>query len=200
MANPVDSSATEYKDLVKEFDSKNDEYDQAKYVALLIDVVGSNKQLNGVSQEFKAEFKLSLMRFAKTTDAWIFASGVDSGVAKLVGDAVAEDEDCENVTTFGFIPFTNEDDYLHARRKLNPNFTHFVFINKSMWLGVDGGGFRSRFQRALVQYFNPSPMISLVVGGDLETLKTILLTLENNIPVILMAVFCSFHITISQKK
>jgi hypothetical protein len=71
---------------------------------LILSVVGGSANKLTIDKDIKSAFKLGLMKAAKTTDAWILTGGLNSGVMKLVGDAVAQDFDNENVTVVGIVP------------------------------------------------------------------------------------------------
>ncbi len=72
---------------------------------------------------------------------------------------------------------------------LNPNHTHFILVDDGR-VGVFGAEseFREKFQKALSRYYNYALTVLLVVQGDLETMKTILSTLQSGLPVILVKV------------
>ncbi len=53
------------------------------------------------AEEIKSAFKLGLVKAAKTTSAWILTGGTNHGVMKLVGDAVAEDLNANDITVLG---------------------------------------------------------------------------------------------------
>jgi hypothetical protein len=67
---------------------------------LILSVTGGAQQFT-INEDIKSAFKLGLMKAAKTTNAWIITGGTNFGVMKLVGDAVAEDLNANNLTVLG---------------------------------------------------------------------------------------------------
>ncbi len=217
--------------IIKQIDEEYNEF----FPELIFYVEGSKNTLN-VDEEIKKAFKIALMKISKSTDAWIVTDGLDSGVVRLVGDAVAEDLDSENLTLLGIVPWgcvpyrhelikpneygkivvrslecmkskMQKNRYLNKQAvhqntmvQINPNHTHFIFVDDGT-VGQFGSEikYRAEFRKGLSRYFNLAPMVLLVVEGDLETLKTILSTLRNGSPVLIIAVFVAFCFLTSNK-
>ena len=67
---------------------------------MILSVTGGAQQFS-IDEDTKTAFKLGLMKTAKTTDAWIITGGTNTGVMRLVGDAVAEDLNAQDLTVLG---------------------------------------------------------------------------------------------------
>lgn len=67
---------------------------------LILSVTGGAQNFR-VSSRLKKALKTELMRAAVSTNAWIITGGSNSGVMKLVGDAVAEESHKYNLTLIG---------------------------------------------------------------------------------------------------
>ena len=53
------------------------------------------------SKELEKRFKRGLCKAAKSTDAWIFSGGTNTGVMKLVGEAVRGSSFGSQIVTIG---------------------------------------------------------------------------------------------------
>ncbi len=71
---------------------------------LILSVTGGAKQFSA-DEDIQTAFKLGLMKAAKTTNAWIITGGTNTGVMKLVGDAIAEDLNAEDLTVLGIASY-----------------------------------------------------------------------------------------------
>jgi hypothetical protein len=67
---------------------------------LLISVTGGARNFT-INEETKIAFKKALMKVASNANAWIITGGTDTGVMKLVGDAVREDLNGNNQNLIG---------------------------------------------------------------------------------------------------
>jgi hypothetical protein len=67
---------------------------------MILSVTGGAQQFS-IDEDTKTAFKLGLMKTAKTTNAWIITGGTNTGVMRLVGDAVAEDLNAQDLTVLG---------------------------------------------------------------------------------------------------
>jgi transient receptor potential cation channel subfamily M protein 2 len=67
---------------------------------MILSVTGGAQQFS-IDEDTKTAFKLGLMKAAKTTNAWIISGGTNKGVMRLVGDAVAEDLNAQDLTVLG---------------------------------------------------------------------------------------------------
>jgi hypothetical protein len=70
---------------------------------LILSVTGGAKQFSA-DKDIQTGFKLGLMKAAKTTNVG-FAGGTNTGVMKLVGDAIAEDLNAEDLTVLGIASY-----------------------------------------------------------------------------------------------
>lgn len=57
---------------------------------LLLSVTGGAKKFN-IPSQMRQAFKRGLVKVASTTGAWIISGGTNTGVMKLVGEAVSEE-------------------------------------------------------------------------------------------------------------
>ena len=78
---------------------------------MILSVTGGAKQFS-IDEDTKTAFKLGLMKTAKTTNAWIITGGTNTGVMRLVGDAVAEDLNAQDLTVLGIASW----DVLHLEK------------------------------------------------------------------------------------
>ena len=67
---------------------------------LIISVTGGAKTL-ALDEKTSYAFKTGLMKVANGNNAWIVSGGTDAGVMRLVGDAVAEEFQYEDVPVIG---------------------------------------------------------------------------------------------------
>jgi hypothetical protein len=67
---------------------------------IIFSIVGGAKQLN-MPSTWKKDFKSGLIKSAKAANAWIITGGLNTGVMRLVGDAVSEAIGVDNVTLLG---------------------------------------------------------------------------------------------------
>jgi transient receptor potential cation channel subfamily M protein 2 len=79
---------------------------------VILSVTGGTKQFS-IDENTKTAIKLGLMKAAKTTNACIISGGTNTGVMRLVGDAVAEDLNEQDLTVLGIaswgcIAFNND--------------------------------------------------------------------------------------------
>ena len=78
---------------------------------MILSVTGGAKQFS-IDEDTKTAFKLGLMKTAKTTNAWIITGGTNTCVMRLVGDAVAEDLNAQDLTVLGIASW----DVLHLEK------------------------------------------------------------------------------------
>lgn len=71
---------------------------------MLLCVTGAEEKLL-IDDKTSTAFKLGLMKAAKTTNAWITSAGTNSGVMRLVGDAVEKDIRAHDLTVLGIAPW-----------------------------------------------------------------------------------------------
>ena len=67
---------------------------------IILSIVGGAKKLN-MPSTWKKDFKSGLINAAKAANAWIITGGLDTGVMRLVGDAISEAISADNVTVLG---------------------------------------------------------------------------------------------------
>ena len=142
-----------------------------------------------MTKETEKEFKFGLMKAAKATDTWIITGGLDQGVMRLVGDAVCEDLDAQDLTLLGISSREDADIRENANNtKLNPNHSAFIVLNGN------GHHFTTEFHVELEKYMKSINIMNvlIVVEGGYFTLKGIAIALEAGIPIIVIKVKESF--------
>ncbi|CAI9735597.1 Hypothetical predicted protein [Octopus vulgaris] len=177
--------------------------------SLLISVIGGREdiQLNPHDEAVGR----GLYKAARTIDAWIITEGLHTGVAKYIGEAMHNKENkvdaMNEVTTLGIAPWncvlkkkslgswpadysiqTNSKEEMYA---LDPNHSHFILVDDGT---KDNFGeiieFRKKLEHTISQEKIPEqenfkiPAVVVLVGGGLETLKSVLDSISHNIPVI----------------
>jgi len=167
--------------------------------------------LTGGAQELKLKphvldvFNRGLVRAAQQTNAWIITGGTDTGVMKLVGEAVRDyqaDVPCIGVSTWGVVNGREqlsgnrgtEEFYLKTKpagpegASLEPNHTHFLLVDSGKEKSNAWGGeinFRTRFEQTYCRR-NKVPMVLVVVAGGPGTLHSIENAAQNHVPIVLI--------------
>ena len=184
---------------------------------VLISITGAAKELTEMRPKDKLIFRRGLREAARKTGAWILTGGTNSGVMKMVGNMVQEQDDmhpvCIAVAPMGCVHKYEEmlersdgrifryDDFspsdLSKRAALDPNHSHILLVDN----GKEGDWGAEIDMRAAIEDAicktpeddvegddnMPTPMVLVVVGGGPGTLKTIVKTLEKERPVVVYA-------------
>ena len=116
---------------------------------VLISVTGAAKELDEMRAKDKAIFRRGLREAARQTSAWILTGGTNSGVMKMVGNMVQEQEDdapvCLAIAPLGAV-YNHEEMLENAhgriykyndfnpppgqmRAALNPTHTHYLLVD-----------------------------------------------------------------------
>eukprot|EP00730_Choanoeca_flexa_P007583 TRINITY_DN12352_c1_g1_i1.p1 TRINITY_DN12352_c1_g1~~TRINITY_DN12352_c1_g1_i1.p1 ORF type:complete len:1459 (+),score=335.46 TRINITY_DN12352_c1_g1_i1:373-4377(+) len=143
-----------------------------------------------------------LTRAADTTDAWIVTGGTHTGVMKLVGELMADLTKDKfvpviGIASWGIIHKKEELVTAHLKARLDIPIEHqqatSLDQNHNMFLLVDNGtanfgaeiNFRARFEAAAREDFS-CPVVTLVVQGGPNTLKTARDAIGMNNPVVVI--------------
>ncbi|XP_052709281.1 transient receptor potential cation channel subfamily M member-like 2 isoform X1 [Crassostrea angulata] len=176
---------------------------------LIISVTGDAQRfdLKRTMQE-----KLNLMNAPTSSCTWIITGGTQSGVWELMGDAVKDHnsswERKNDVVVLGVAPWgcVANRQALEEEEKRNPNdntnvpqgkiHTHFILIDDGSENKFGGEiEFRSRLEKFISeQRVDPHdkdssrtiPAISIIVGGDINTMKVMWQSVMNRIPVLVL--------------
>ena len=177
---------------------------------LIISVTGGAKTFT-IPHRIKKAFKEGIIKAAATTDAWIITGGTNTGVMRLVGEAVAEEYPTYSlekkltvlgIATWGVIydrkllerELEHKEDYVEERGKekrdvlLDPNHNNFILVD-------DGSerqfGREIDFRISLETFINKEkevPTVLIVVNGGPNTLETVAKSMDNDIPVLILSV------------
>jgi hypothetical protein len=74
----------------------NSDFWNLKEPHLILSVIGSYKEVNNKTARIRNAFKRGLMKVANTKSAWIITNGVDTGVSRLVSEAVSDEKNSVN--------------------------------------------------------------------------------------------------------
>lgn len=196
----------------------------------IISVTGG-AQIFTMPKHLTKDFKKGLIKAAHLTNSWILTGGTNSGVMRLVGDAINEefhmnlvcigvsafDKIFERTSIFNDRTLTEivRMDRRQSRRgtivedtereaNLDPNHTHHVLVSNPgrKTYGVEIK-FRAELEKALIgksrersqslsnfQSLNhfAKPIVLIVVEGGKNTLRTVVIAIENKIPIIFLKV------------
>jgi hypothetical protein len=72
---------------------------------LMMSVIGGARRFN-MPKRMKKAFKTGLIKAAEFTNSWILTSGFNSGVIKIVGDAINEKANHLKIVTIGIMPLS----------------------------------------------------------------------------------------------
>ncbi|CAI9735241.1 Hypothetical predicted protein [Octopus vulgaris] len=114
---------------------------------LLISVIGGREDVQ-LNEPTKEALGHSLVKAARTTDAWIISEGLHSGVVKYIGEAISDNEnkvgDMKKVKTIGIARWNcvqNKESLVNkeglwpanysngGEYALDPNHTHFILVD-----------------------------------------------------------------------
>ncbi|XP_036366251.1 transient receptor potential cation channel subfamily M member-like 2 isoform X2 [Octopus sinensis] len=182
--------------------------------SLLISVIGGREdiQLNPHTEAVGR----GLYKAARTIDAWIITEGLHTGVAKYIGEVMHNKENkvdaMNEVTTLGIAPWNcvleeislvnkqgswpahyfTETNSKKEKYALDPNHSHFILVDDGT---KDNFGeiieFRKKLEHTISQEKIPEtgfkvPAVAVMVGGELETLKSVSDSISRNIPVVIV--------------
>ena len=160
---------------------------------IILSITGGTKNFR-VDTEIKRAFKIGLIKAAKTTDSWIISGGTDNGVMKLVGDAIDEDITAHDLTVLGIVSqkYTNRK-CDRPEKFLNPNHSFFIIINEEINTPFNEIElhYEIQYRTKLEKHINDEykiPVVLICVEGGFSALESVFCALENNIPILLLAV------------
>tara|TARA_B110001452_G_scaffold21628_1_gene17351 strand:+ start:612 stop:4946 length:4335 start_codon:yes stop_codon:yes gene_type:complete len=162
---------------------------------VLLTVTGGAQDFQ-LAPDNQLAFDRGIVSIASSAKAWIFTSGSDAGVMKLVGAAVSRND--VKLPVIGILPWgaTNGRDVLMTSKSqvanypsvgltasragvpLNPHHTHFVLVDDGREGAESWGteiGLRAELEAACAQT-KGTPIVQLVVQGGPGTLATVLST------------------------
>ncbi|XP_036366249.1 uncharacterized protein LOC115221043 [Octopus sinensis] len=176
---------------------------------LLISVIGGREDVQ-LNEPTKEALGHSLVKAARTTDAWIISEGLHRGAVKYIGEAISDNEnkvaDMKTVKIIGIAPWNcvqNKESLVNkeglwpanysngGEYALDPNHTHFILVDDGT---SDTSGVELEFKKQLedtilqIRYRQKTtiPAVVVMVGQELETLKSAYDSLSRNIPVIIV--------------
>ena len=166
---------------------------------VLISVTGGALYNWNMEPKLERAFKRGLLKAVRTTGAWVVTGGTNCGCMKLVGRTLKEEEgsvcigippwECvekheklEKQKHFCIYKYAAEAEKPH--RQLDTNHSHFVLVEAERSDGDKGNSawgteieMRSAIEEELCteesRSYDTSPMVVLVLGGGLGTLKTV---------------------------
>ena len=207
---------------------------------LIISVTGGAKNFT-IPLKTKNAFKLGLIKAATSTNALIITGGTNTGVMKLVGDAIAEsviDTSCIDVLGIATWGIVADRDKLEKEEKngsnsqlsdnniavdyrpdnseengvlFDSNHSHFILVDNG---SVGKYGVEIKFRSDLENELRNSassftnsnesysltikperiPVILIVVHGGPNTLTTVLESIDNDVPVLVLAVILIYFL------
>uniref|UniRef100_K1PWA2 Transient receptor potential cation channel subfamily M member 6 n=1 Tax=Magallana gigas TaxID=29159 RepID=K1PWA2_MAGGI len=191
---------------------------EPKRPSLCISVIGGAKSFK-LDNRMRETFNAGLIKAAKTTNAWLITTGSNVGVMRAVGNAVSEGQsflwDGDRIThtlrLIGIGPWG----YVKNRKKLisrgdgcfpvhfqtskviqhgkpvplNPNHTHFVFVDDGFRNNYKGASeFRALFEQKVSKPTQAGglgiPVVLVIVEGGTDAINDAMVSLNHNIPVV----------------
>ena len=159
-------------------------------------IIGGSNHFE-IDHECEKAFKIGLMKTAKISDTWIITAGIDDGIMRLVGDAVDEDSNSNNLTVLGItgrkkiygsypqLKTNSDSDTDNSNRKLlNRNHSSFIFVENE---DGDENDYRIKLENYIQETLHIQ-MFTIVLNGNFETLKNIESSIERNRPIMIVAV------------
>lgn len=171
---------------------------------VLITVTGGAQDF-ALSTQLQQAFDRGLVSAATSAKAWLITAGSDTGVMRLVGDAIAKQD--IDVPLLGIFPWgvTNGREKLEASvgkdasyaaapasgsgAPLNANHTHFILVDNGKEGGAAWGSeisLRAKIE-ATVSNSKNVPIVQLVVQGGPGTLATVESTALEGKPVVILS-------------
>ncbi len=169
----------------------------------ILSIIGGAKnfKLSDRDRETEKAFKSGLMKAAKMNDTWIITGGVNFGVMRLVGDAINEELNSNNIIVLGiaerksifgkYAEFRKKSDGIPLEKNgqsLNENNSSFIIVDNEHGEEYE---FRTKLE-AYIQQTLKIPFFIFVVNGDLKTIEIVVKSLDNNLPIVIVAVSHSF--------
>nr|XP_034329514.1 transient receptor potential cation channel subfamily M member-like 2 isoform X1 [Crassostrea gigas] len=191
---------------------------EPKRPSLCISVIGGAKSFK-LDNKMRETFNAGLIKAAKTTNAWLITTGSNVGVMRAVGNAVSEGQsflwDGDRIThtlrLIGIGPWG----YVKNRKKLisrgdgcfpvhfqtsnviqhgkpvplNPNHTHFVFVDDGYRNNYKGASeFRALFEQKVSKPRQAGglgiPVVLVILEGGTDAINDAMVSLNHNIPVV----------------
>jgi hypothetical protein len=162
----------------------------------ILSIIGGTGNFR-IDRETENAFKTGLMKVAKINDTWIITGAINTGIVRLVGDAVDEDLNSKHLIVLG-ITSRNRiyGSYSKLKRAgeivsdentecLNSHHSSFIFVDTQNQ--TNEIQFRNNLEKHLQKSLQ-IPFFLIVVNGGYNTLKTISDVLKHNMSVILVAV------------
>jgi hypothetical protein len=162
----------------------------------ILSIIGGTGNFR-IDRETENAFKTGLMKVAKINDTWIITGAINTGVVKVVGEAVDEDLNSKHLIVLG-ITSRNRiyGSYSELKRAgeivsdentecLNSHHSSFIFVDTQNQ--TNEIQFRNNLEKHLQKSLQ-IPFFLIVVNGGYNTLKTISDVLKHNMSVILVAV------------
>lgn len=171
---------------------------------VLITVTGGAQDFE-LSTQLQQAFDRGLVSAATSAKAWLITAGSDTGVMRLVGDAIAKQD--ADVPLLGIFPWgvTNGREKLQASvgkdapyaaapasgsgAPLNANHTHFILVDNGKEGGAAWGSeisLRTKIE-ATVSNSKNVPIVQLVVQGGPGTLDTVESTALEGKPIVILS-------------
>lgn len=170
---------------------------------VLITVTGGAQDFN-LNARLQEAFDVGMVGVAASANGWVFSAGTDSGVMRLVGNAMARYN--VKVPVLAVLPWgvCNGRDALRKERgktanyeggkasregaPLNAHHTHFIFVDNGKEGGAAWGAeiiFRAELESHLAQK-KRVPIVQLVVQGGPGTVATVEATARRGNPIVLL--------------
>ncbi|XP_061184292.1 transient receptor potential cation channel subfamily M member-like 2 [Saccostrea echinata] len=191
---------------------------EPKPPSLCISVIGGAKSFK-LDNKMRETFNTGLIKAAKTTNAWLITTGSNVGVMKAVGNAVSEGQsflwDNDRIThtlrligigPWGYVNnrkelesdgngrfpvhFKTSNVIIHGKPvPLNPNHTHFVFVDDGVRNTYTGASeFRAQFEQKVSKPTEAGglgiPVVLVILEGGTDAIHDAMVTLEHKIPVV----------------
>ncbi|XP_078341177.1 transient receptor potential cation channel subfamily M member 3-like [Crassostrea virginica] len=167
-----------------------------------------------LSPKMKRSFRKGLVKFAKTTGAWVFTSGIKTGVTRHVGAGIGEGRSKQfkkKLVTIGVVPWgvlKNKEQLIGKNITCSHHHGKSSYVqstldsNHSYFLLADNGteaeyGAEVIFRRRIERHLNQqkiskginTPMACVVLEGGMNTIRVVLeyVTDKPPVPVIICA-------------
>lgn len=171
---------------------------------VIISVTGGAQNFT-LSPQLQAAFDTGLVSAAKSAKAWLVSAGSDTGVMRLVGNAMSKDK--VELPLIGIFPWgvTNGRERLAATvgrevpysasapsasgAPLNPHHTHFVLVDNGT-VGSRAWGSEIHLRAEIVATISSTknvPVVQLVVQGGPGTLATVEASCLEGSPVVILS-------------
>eukprot|EP00105_Crassostrea_gigas_P046633 XP_019930781.1 PREDICTED: transient receptor potential cation channel subfamily M member 3-like isoform X1 [Crassostrea gigas] len=191
---------------------------EPKRPSLCISVIGGAKSFK-LDNKMRETFNTGLIKAAKTTNAWLITTGSNVGVMKAVGNAVSEGQsflwDDDRIThtlrligigPWGYVKdrkylesdgdgcfpvhFKTSNIIQHGKPvPLNPNHTHFVFVDDGYRNNYKGASeFRASFEQKVSKPTEAGglgiPVVLVILEGGTDAISDAMVSLNHHIPVV----------------